>query len=124
LIVGVVLAWIALTMFRPGGEAATEAAMLQLFITAVLLGCCGVGYGLALTFSVRRHEGVPFPALFGIGSGAFVCAVAGVGGLKALERWLSVSTFAAAVALGFIVGVAASEAVAFTSKLTRAQRRA
>ena len=47
-IAGVVLAWIAVAMFTPGGEAATrsEAAMLQLFITAVLLACSGVGTDL------------------------------------------------------------------------------
>ena len=122
----VTLAAIGAATFRAGDEAssASEAVLLQLFISAVLLACSGLGYLTAIVFARERHAAARLPALFGTVAGAIVMGVAAVGGVKSIERWLGLSSFVAAALLGAIAGAGALLALTVTAGFFPKARRA
>ncbi|MFZ2491635.1 MAG: hypothetical protein WA208_09135 [Thermoanaerobaculia bacterium] len=114
-----VLSAIEVATFRPGGESASaaEAVLLQLFISAVLLACSGIGYAGAIAFVAPQHARLRLPALFGVISGALTFGLAAVGILNQLARDFGLSLFPAVAALGFAVGLAASVLVVLTARV-------
>lgn len=125
ILVAFLLAVVAFTSFTPGGESASrsEAASLQLFVSAVLLGCSGAGYGCAIAVVTRQPATMRFSTAVGTMAGALTFAVAAIGGLSHLARELGVSVLLAAFFLGFAAGVGASFVVALTSRAFPGPRR-
>jgi uncharacterized transporter YbjL len=126
LVLATVLAIVATATFTAGGGSAGpfEAAILQLFISAVLLVCSAVGYTLAIAFVARQHATLRLPSVFGAIAGAVTFAAAAVGGVNQLAGATGLSVFTAVAVLGFMVGVAASVLIMLTTRTFPKQRRA
>lgn len=125
-VMAAVLAVMAALAFRPGGESATpfEAVVLQLFLSAALLMCSGVGYVLALVFVSGRHATLHFPWLLGLIMSAGLFTLAAFGTVNQLARQFQVSVFAVLAVLGFGAGLVASALVLIATRAFPKERRA
>lgn len=121
-----VLALMAAVKFRPGGESATpvEAVVLQLFLSAALLACSGVGYVLALVFVFGHHATLRFPWVLGLIMSAGTFTLAAFGTVNQLARQSQVSVFAVLAVLGFGAGLVASALVLIATRVFSKERRA
>jgi hypothetical protein len=121
-----VLAGMAAMKFRPGGESATpfEAVILQLFLSAALLSCSGVGYASALAFVFGEHATLRLPSMFGLVASVGTFTIAAVGTVNRVARDFDVSVFAVLAMLGFSVGLVAAAFVLFAARVFPKDRRA